>query len=153
MRDGYKRGGKKTPHNSAWPFSCHCNSSMIYHSSHKKIFFPLSFYLHSSDTEFPHLSVTMYSLLSELFFQSWHPPPDLVIPTSYSNLWTKHCATCVLLWAFVHRLWRTKVLRTKFLPRLHHSASLSQPQKLISCFTWATSSSALSRDIQELVKS
>lgn len=146
-----KEEKKKKPHNSARPFSCHCNRSMIYHSSHKKIFFPLSFYLHSSDTEFPHLSVTMYSLLSKLFFQSWHPPPDLVIPTSYSNLWTKHRATCALLWAFLHRLWRTKVLRTKFLP--HHSAFLSQPRKLISRFTWATSSSALSRDIQVLVKS
>lgn len=71
--------------------------------------------------EFPHLSVPMYSLLYELFFQKerrWAlvmgTPPGLVISTSYSNLWRKHCIPVPSSGRLSAEPGGTRVLRTTF---------------------------------------
>ena len=81
----------------------------------------LSFHPHSSDVEFPHLPVTMYSLLYELSFQKERrralvtgTPPGLVISTSYSNLWTKHCVHVPSSGHLSAEPGWTRVLRTTF---------------------------------------
>lgn len=93
----------------------------------------------------------MHSLLSGLFFQSWHHPPGFGDTHElFQTLDKTSGASCALLWASAHRSWRTNVCRPSSCPPIillpsPCSQELSSPPHL------GTSVLSPSRDAQVLL--